>query len=65
MTGSELRRWRTAHSLTIDALAHLVGVSALTIWRWEQTPRLPRPAQAEALARTIRKVERAAKQATP
>ncbi len=44
MTGKEIKEKRKAKGLTQDELANLVGVSRVTIARWETDKRKPHPA---------------------
>ena len=36
MTPDELSLWRAAHKLTLDELAAQLGVSRMTVWKWER-----------------------------
>lgn len=35
MDSNELRHWREAHGLSQSDLAQRLGVSNITVWRWE------------------------------
>lgn len=50
----QLRSLRQAHGLTVRALAHLIGVSKVTIWKWEKGDTLPRARMIGPLARALR-----------
>jgi transcriptional regulator with XRE-family HTH domain len=36
MNPDELSTWRAAHKLTLDELAAQLGVSRMTVWKWER-----------------------------
>ena len=54
--GADLRAWRLAHGLTMNALALRVNVAYQTIWCWEHGRR-PLPDARRRLMATIRRVE--------
>ncbi len=58
MKGEELKRWREAHSLTQQELANEVGVTWVTIARWEAGSRSPNKFTAPLLERAIQRIER-------
>lgn len=41
MTGTELRDWRREHGLSMESLAHRLGVSKDTVRRWELKEAVP------------------------
>ena len=55
---AEARRIREAAGLSQAGLAALVGVSQLSILRWELGQTSPRPLQAQAWYSTLRRLER-------
>ncbi|MCW1430684.1 helix-turn-helix domain-containing protein [Novosphingobium sp. JCM 18896] len=50
---SQLRSLREARGLSVRALADSVGVSKVTIWKWERGDNEPRARMATALARAL------------
>lgn len=50
---SHLRSLREARGLSVRALADSVGVSKVTIWKWERGDNEPRARMATALARAL------------
>lgn len=50
---SQLRSLREARGLSVRALADSVGVSKVTIWKWERGDNEPRARAATALARAL------------
>lgn len=48
-TGKALREWRTSHDLRPEAVAVVAGVSAQTVFRWEQGDGEPKVSQVLAL----------------
>lgn len=51
--GARLRRLRQHHDLTQAALARLLNVTKLSVWKWERGHARPRQAALEALGRTF------------
>lgn len=49
----QLRTLREAQGLSVRALASLVGVSSVTIWKWEKGDSKPRPRLMTPLARAL------------
>lgn len=49
----QLRALREAQGLSVRALASLVGVSSVTIWKWEKGDSRPRPRLMTPLARAL------------
>lgn len=49
----QLRALREAQGLSVRALASLVGVSSVTIWKWEKGDSKPRPRLMTPLARAL------------
>ncbi|WP_254515451.1 helix-turn-helix domain-containing protein [Novosphingobium sp. G106] len=49
----QLRTLREAQGLSVRALASLVGVSSVTIWKWEKGDSRPRPRLMTPLARAL------------
>jgi transcriptional regulator with XRE-family HTH domain len=49
----QLRSLREAHGLSVRALAGLVGVSSVTIWKWEKGESKPRPRLLAPLAKAL------------
>jgi transcriptional regulator with XRE-family HTH domain len=45
-----LAQWRSRHDKTQEALASELRVAPLTVWRWENGKRTPRPKQAKAIS---------------
>jgi len=45
-----LAKYRADHDLTQEALASKLGVAPLTVWRWENKKRAPRPADAKRIS---------------
>lgn len=50
----QLRSLRQAQGLTVRALAELVGVSKVTIWKWEKGDVQPRARMLAPLAKALR-----------
>lgn len=50
MTGTEIRQLRAKLTVTQPQLAHLLGVHAITVSKWERGHMLPRPYEAALLA---------------
>lgn len=50
MTGSDLRAWREAHGVGQAELGRRLGVSAITVYRWESGRRKPLPGRILELA---------------
>jgi transcriptional regulator with XRE-family HTH domain len=48
--GARLRRLRSQYNLSQTALARLVNVTKLSVWKWERDDAHPRPATVTALA---------------
>ncbi len=49
----QLKSLREAQGLSVRALAGLVGVSSVTIWKWEKGDSRPRPRLMTPLARAL------------
>ena len=49
----QLRSLREAHGLSVRALAGLVGVSSVTIWKWEKGESKPRTRLLAPLAKAL------------
>ena len=60
MTGADLRAWRLAHGLTLEALAHEIGCGWATVRRWEMEGRVPHKFLLDRLLHVVRKIERRA-----
>lgn len=45
-----LAKWRTDNGLTQEALAGKLGVTSVTIWRWEHNERAPRRRDLERIS---------------
>lgn len=41
MSSDDLRNWREAHGLSQSDLACRLGVTNITVWRWEHNQRTP------------------------
>jgi transcriptional regulator with XRE-family HTH domain len=48
-----LARYRREHGLTQAALASELGVWPLTVWRWENGERTPRPKDAKRISEKL------------
>ncbi len=51
--GEQLRAWRRRRFLTQQALAERLGVSYMSVQRWELGHSLPRPAHQSALVEAL------------
>ena len=51
--GQQLRSLREAQGLSVRALAELVGVSKVTVWKWEKGDSLPRARLIMPLAKAL------------
>ncbi|GEM_PF-2355293 len=58
LRSGEAREMRIAAQVSVSELAQVVGVSEGTLWRWENGTRVPRPAQAVALAVALEALSR-------
>ncbi|HEX2174213.1 MAG TPA: helix-turn-helix transcriptional regulator [Dehalococcoidia bacterium] len=58
MKGQELKRWRESHGLTQQQLADEVGVTWVTIARWEAGSRSPNKFTLPLLEKAIARIER-------
>lgn len=56
MTPAQIKEWRTAHGLTQQAMADLLGVRCNTVSRWEQGSTAAPAMLADALAEIGRKL---------
>jgi transcriptional regulator with XRE-family HTH domain len=54
----EARSLRVAANLTLSEAAQAAGVSAVSLWRYENALRSPRPAQALSYARFLDQLDR-------
>ncbi len=45
-----LAKWRAEHGITQEALAGDLSVAGLTVWRWENGKRTPRPKDAKRIS---------------
>jgi transcriptional regulator with XRE-family HTH domain len=45
-----LAKWRADNGKTQEALASDLGVASLTVWRWENKRRTPRPKDAKRIS---------------
>ena len=52
-TAKTIRAWRHDRHLTMAELGERVGVSTLSVWRWERARHLPRVPHLHALARAL------------
>ena len=48
------RAWREAHGLSLQQVADQIGVTRMTVWRWETGARVPRGGNRAAYSRLLR-----------
>lgn len=58
MKGQELKKWRERHGLTQQQLAEEVGVTWVSVARWEAGSRSPNKLTAPLLERAIQRIEK-------
>ena len=60
MNGPALKAWRMFHGLTRQQFAKQLGVTYMTLYRWETLSRQPNTLGRRALRGTINRIEAAA-----
>jgi len=58
LKSGEARELRIAARMTLSEAARAAGVSTASAWRYENSERTPRPAQALAWSRLLERLER-------
>lgn len=56
--GDQMRKRRLEIGLTMEALAKDIGVSWLSVWRWEKGRNIPHPVMLERWERSLTKFEK-------